>query len=209
MKLKYLRKIHIFKTLYYNFLLFGIKKPKIMVGSNTIFRLSNNVDINICDRLDVDISFDSTAKVKTEFIIKKGGKLEIDGKARLLNGCSLIIEDNAKLKIGNNTYINTNTKISCSNNIEIGSDCAISFDVLIIDNDYHKIYYDNISKPQTKPIMIGNNVWIGARAIILKGVTIGNNSIIAAGTVVTKDVPVNTLVAGNPMQIVKSNVKWE
>ncbi|MDE7192107.1 MAG: sugar O-acetyltransferase, partial [Clostridia bacterium] len=53
------------------------------------------------------------------------------------------------------------------------------------------------------PVKIGNNVWIGAHATILSGVTIGDNAIIAAGAVVTKDVPQNTVVAGVPAKIIK------
>ena len=59
-----------------------------------------------------------------------------------------------------------------------------------------------------KPVVIGDRVWIGQGAVILKGVTIGNGAIIAAGSVVTKDVPPNTMVAGNPAVVKKENVKW-
>ena len=59
------------------------------------------------------------------------------------------------------------------------------------------------------PIHIGNHVWVGVRAIILKGVTIGDGAIIAAGSVVTRDVPANTLVGGVPAKIIKDNISWE
>jgi len=56
---------------------------------------------------------------------------------------------------------------------------------------------------KTAPVKIGDNVWIGMNAVILKGVTIGDNSVVAAGAVVTKSVPANTIVAGNPAVTVK------
>jgi acetyltransferase-like isoleucine patch superfamily enzyme len=60
----------------------------------------------------------------------------------------------------------------------------------------------------TQPIIIGNHVWVGMNATILKGVTIGDGAIIAAGSIVTKDVKANTLVGGVPARILKENVEW-
>lgn len=64
-------------------------------------------------------------------------------------------------------------------------------------------------KEKSAPIHIGNHVWIGARATILKGVTIGDGAVVAAGAVVNKDVPPNTLVGGVPARIIKENISWE
>lgn len=66
-------------------------------------------------------------------------------------------------------------------------------------------------KPEkmTAPINIGNHVWIGLRAIILKGVTIGDGAVIAAGAVVTNNVPANSVVAGVPARVMSENVNWE
>jgi acetyltransferase-like isoleucine patch superfamily enzyme len=100
-----------------------------------------------------------------------------------------------------------NASISCFEHITIGSDVLISEQVLIRDSDDHQIL--NQSKNGTKPIQIGNHVWIGMRAAILKGVTIGDGGIVAAGSVVTFDVPANSLVGGVPANIIKENIRWK
>ena len=83
----------------------------------------------------------------------------------------------------------------------IGSGCIIT------DTDSHPIRWqdrlDNPNSTVSKPIVIEDNVFIGARSIILKGVTIGFGSVVGAGSVVSKDVPKNVIVCGNPAKIVK------
>lgn len=83
--------------------------------------------------------------------------------------------------------------------IYIGDCTVISENVIIRDCDNHNISDNDYVK--TKPIHIGNHVWIGMRATILKGVTIGDGAIVAAGAVVTKDVPPKTLVGGIPQKL--------
>ncbi len=92
----------------------------------------------------------------------------------------------------------------CKDNVTIGSDCAISWDVTIMDTDYHSIEGNS----DTASVTIGNKVWIGCKATILKGVTIGDGAVIAAGALVTRDVPPNSVVAGVPAKVVKSNIHW-
>ena len=65
-----------------------------------------------------------------------------------------------------------------------------------------------MGKCNTDEVIIGNNVWIGARVTILKGVRIGDGAVIAAGTIVNKDVPARALAAGNPMHLICDNVEW-
>ena len=78
--------------------------------------------------------------------------------------------------------------------------------VVIRDYDGHTI--DLPGYEIAKPIHIGEHVWIGNRAIILKGVTIGDGAIVAAGALVTGDVPAHTIVAGVPARIIKENINW-
>ena len=127
------------------------------------------------------------------------------GCFRTYGGTYISVAPCAKLTLGSG-FINNNSKISCFKEVIIGEDVKISEDVLIRDSDNHTIIG---GKEKTAPIHIGNHVWIGVRAVILKGVTIGDGAIIAAGAVVTKDVPANTLVGGVPAKIIKENISWE
>lgn len=115
-------------------------------------------------------------------------------------------EDKAKLIIGQGTNIGDRTEIHVGTSISIGRDCAISWDVCILDRDYHEF---NSKREEKASVIIGNNVWIGCRATILKGVTIGDGAVVAAGSVVTKDVPANCCVGGNPAKVIKENITWK
>lgn len=114
------------------------------------------------------------------------------------------IYDAPVLKIGNNTILGYGINISVAKEVTIGDNCMISGSCLIMDNDDHPINPSKrllklpVEKEDAKPVRIGNNVWIGAYATILKGVTIGDNSIIATHSFVTKDVLANCIYAGNP-----------
>jgi acetyltransferase-like isoleucine patch superfamily enzyme len=110
----------------------------------------------------------------------------------------------AQIAIGDYTSLNIRADISAQERISIGSRCAIGWDVLIIDGDWHSID----DRPISAPITIGDDVWIGARVTVLKGVTIGNGAVIGAGSVVTSDVPPAALAAGNPARVTREHVTW-
>jgi acetyltransferase-like isoleucine patch superfamily enzyme len=87
----------------------------------------------------------------------------------------------------------------CHKRIEIGENCQIAYDTVIMDTDEHPISGGN--GPQA--VLIGNNVWIGTRAIVLKGVTIGDGAVIGAGAIVTRDVPARTVAVGQPARVIR------
>jgi acetyltransferase-like isoleucine patch superfamily enzyme len=136
----------------------------------------------------------------------KGSNIFIGEKVLLYHEVAFYLDSSeASISIGDQTYINRRTEIKCQNKVTIGRACAISWDVVIMDTDYHSIN----GKSTTSPVHIGDNVWIGCKSIILKGVCIGDGAIIAAGSVVTKDVPPNTLVGGNPAKLLNERVTWQ
>jgi acetyltransferase-like isoleucine patch superfamily enzyme len=111
----------------------------------------------------------------------------------------------AKIILGDRCGI-SGAVIGAINQIEIGNDAMIGANSIITDHDWHNISPSDRRKPShtSKPVKIGNNVWIGINSIILKGVTIGDNSVIGANSVVTKSIPSNVIAAGNPCKVIKS-----
>jgi len=112
---------------------------------------------------------------------------------------------NTTIKIGDNVGISGST-ITALKRIEIGNNVLVGSGCIITDNDAHSINFeeriiDAGLKPN--PVVIGDNVFIGARTLILKGVHIGNNAVIGAGSVVTKDIAPFEIVAGNPAKLIK------
>ena len=136
----------------------------------------------------------------------ENSKLVIEKNFDVFYDGDIICFKNSTLKIGGG-FCNSNIKIRCTEKMEIGFDVSISHDVTIMDSDAHNIEREDYIS--TKPIKIGNHVWIGSRAMVLKGVTIGDGAVIAAGAVVTKDVPANSMAAGNPAKIIKENIRWK
>lgn len=119
-----------------------------------------------------------------------GGSIFLMGRLHTESGCLISSRNNGKLIIGNRVYLNHNTMIVCRNSIEIGSGTTVGPNVLIYDHDHD---LQNQGSICSVPVSIGENVWIGGGAIILKGVNIGDNSVVAAGAIVTKDVPPDTI----------------
>lgn len=147
-------------------------------------------------------------KNTSELILASNSELFVEGYVSLYQGASIYVAPDAKLIIKKNSFLNTNTVVNCFLHIEIGEGCAISDDVRIHDSDNHSIYMDGHEKVNTKPVIIGNHVWIGKSSIIMKGVTIGDGAVIAAGSVVVHDVPPYTLFGGNPAKLIRENVSW-
>lgn len=90
--------------------------------------------------------------------------------------------------------------------IEIGEGTILGAGAMVLDNDFHSPEgewgWATEHRTGAKPIHIGRGVFIGARAIVLKGVTIGDRAVLGAGAVVTKDVPAHGVAAGNPARII-------
>jgi len=141
----------------------------------------------------------------SEFKLLQDSSLMLEGNFTIYSGCTISVNPGAKMILGSG-FINNYATIDCFQEISIGANVAISTGVTIRDSDNHSINGNEII---TLPIKIGNHVWIGLNATILKGVTIGDGAVVAAGAVVTKNVPPKTLVGGVPAKVMKENIEWQ
>ena len=133
-------------------------------------------------------------------VINLGGSIRVEN-CTFYPGVRFECWRNASIVIGNGTYLNRNVLIVAAEEVSIGRDCMISWDVIIMDTDQHGV---GGAAAVSRPVRIGDRVWIGCRAIILKGVTIGDDAVVAAGAIVTKDVPAGAVVASEAARVMRA-----
>lgn len=130
-----------------------------------------------------------------------------ENTAGIVHETVLIAGDGAVLSIGNDVGM-SGVILDARNSISIGDRCLLGANCAILTTNYHALdpvarRFYKADTVQTAPVTLEDDVWIGANALILKGVTVGAASIVGAGSVVTKSVPPGVVVAGNPARIVK------
>lgn len=108
----------------------------------------------------------------------------------------------ATLTIGDDTFVNNGTTLSASCAITIGNRVNIAPHCTLIDNDFHAVDQRDAA-PKMAPITLEDDVWLGTRVTVLKGVTIGRGSVIASGAVVTKDIPPGVIAGGVPAKVIR------
>jgi acetyltransferase-like isoleucine patch superfamily enzyme len=152
-------------------------------------------------RLDATFPFYVMGKIK---ILKRYGTIQIGKHTRIWKGVKFSAYGNNESQgphiiIGRECSIGDRTEIHAAKEVLIGNRVIIAWDCVVMDRDYHPVYGEVES---VKPVLIEDGVWIGCRAIILKGIKIGQNAIIGAGSVVANDIPEDAIAVGNPARIV-------
>ena len=150
--------------------------------------------------------------------VGKGVRLGRNVRIDVMDGASLIINENVQiesrcqlvshghLSIGPNSFVGMGSVIAATEAIYIGSDALIAAHVTVRDQDHRSDRLDIPYRLQgllSKPIVIGDNVWLGANVAVLKGVTIGDGAIVGANSVVTKSVEEYSVVGGAPARLIK------
>jgi acetyltransferase-like isoleucine patch superfamily enzyme len=134
-------------------------------------------------------------------------RLRLDGLAFVGPGCSLEVREGATLELGRWSWVGHGCKIrSHEGTVSIGRECVIADRVMLIDFDHGMVEVDRPIRLQgiyKRDVRVGNNVWIGYGACILRGVTVGDNAVIGTNAVVTRDVPANAVVAGVPARLLR------
>ena len=201
-------KIDYIKKIYYNRFSKHIKKDsncELVPFVGSYFAFEENSELILTGNFRTNFRCNSKYENSTLVRLDKDSKIIVNGKFSIFYGGDICCFKDSCLELGSG-FCNSNVKIRCAKSIKIGNNVKISHDVTIMDTDAHSIEYEGYE--QTKPIVIGDNVWIGTRVTILKGVRIGNGAIIGAGSVVTRDIPENCIAVGVPARIIRENVSW-
>lgn len=141
-------------------------------------------------------------------IISNHGTMNIGSRVQLVSTAAkleLVAMEGGTLDIGERTLVNYGGSIAAAQSIRIGARCLIGTHAIIMDNDFHRIEPERRYEwPESRPIVIEDNVWLGARVIVLGGVTIGEGSCIGAGSLVIGDIPPRSLAAGVPAKVIRT-----
>lgn len=144
-------------------------------------------------------------------LVGNDSKIIIEDKVRFMGPCKIIMGSNSTLIIKRNAGIRGVEFNLNGAKIEVGELCMFSYNIVLRNHDSHKIMNatnGEILNPP-KDIILGNHVWIGQKATILKGCHIGNNSVIGFGAVVTKSCNDGSVMVGCPAQVVKEGITWD
>ena len=209
--------LDLFKTLYINFKYFQFKeamKLPIYIYPHTIIEKAEG-KICILDNITPGmVKFGKHGKGnRLHSIWLVSGTIILHGGCYFGSGIKLSVGDNATINIGKRVSVTGDTSIICKNNITIGDDCIISWDVLVMDTDFHNIK-DKEERiiNHSVPIRIGEKVWISCRCSILKGAFIRNGCIVACGSTVTKgNMFENSIISenGGHVKTIRQSVTWE
>jgi len=139
-------------------------------------------------------------------IVANAGTLRIGRRVKLVGRpvpIELVALSGAELTIGDSTSINRGVSICAKRSIRIGKNCGIGNDCLIFDTDFHAPGDTGRVVSDAAPVTIGDNVWLAARVVVLKGVTIGDGAVVCAGSVVATNVAPFTMVGGVPARLIR------
>lgn len=216
--IKFLRKLNI-KTIYFNFKYLPVKKaikfPFLISKNVFLLKTEGEIILNGAIRTGmVQLGYGKVGifdRKRERSIWQIEGTVIFNGSAYLGHGTRISVGNSGVLNFGSGFRITAASTIISHNNITFGRDCLISWDCLIMDTDFHKIYNDkNEIINLSKAIVIGHNVWVGCRSTILKGSKISNNSIIGCNSQINKDISDQSgIFGGNPLRHLKGNVRWE
>lgn len=191
-----------------------LRKSTLKIKKNCSI-LFNEADIN---KSSIKISGRSHAQISGELY---NCSIEINGSTNnllietdcILRNLTLVIKGNhCKITIKRQTGCNGGCIICMgrANYVHIGESCMLANNIDIWASDTHPIFNDNHELiNHSKPIEIGNHVWLGRHTKVLKGVTIGDGAIIGMGSIITKNIPPNSLNVGIPSKCIRRDITWD
>lgn len=204
------------KSIYVNFrvlpFLQAVRLPIIVSRKTKLQSLSGEVHLEKVKTGMIRIGFGNIEMLDYRYqrtLLFLEGSITFKGKCKIGMGSRLMVT--GSLELGENFLISGDGTIICNKKIIIGNNSQMAWESIIMDTDHHQIYDENgVCINEDKEVVLGDNVWIGARSFILKGSRVNDGCIVGANTTITKSyAEKKAIIAGNPARIVKQLVNWK
>jgi len=199
-----LRRVSVLRTLYYSARFRG----RFLVARRARVVLDRSARVEFGPRGFLLLGFHHDSPLPALLNMGRSTRMVVTGTVQVWKGSQVHVLRGGCLEFGDKIILNEGSRVTCCHSVRFGNGSGLSWDVSLLDTDLHPIRLGGAWKAQDAPVVVGDHVMVGTRALVLKGVTLGNGSIVAAGAVVTSDVPPRCLVAGNPARVVREGVDW-
>lgn len=203
--------INPFKFIRWNFLSKNVVRDKrkyIITNWGSVINIPKTARVILHSHLLLNTPKYKHSNEEAYLLLRDGAQLTINGIVKLASRSTIQVQKDSKLAIGK-AYINHEASIIIGCDCTIGNGILISRNVKIFDSDFHKVLDEyGVQKNNPKPMRIGDHVWIGLGAIILRGSQIGDGAVVSAGSVVMGKIKAGTNAIGNPARSF-SKIKWE
>ena len=218
---KTLSKVNPWKTVYFNLHYFpmkiAIRMPFFIYWRSELYKLKGRIVIDTSVRTGM-VKFGAHGLGTQDLLYSRTmfqlyGTLVVKGNACIGRGSKISVGREAQLILGENFMITGDSQIICHKKICFGNDCLLSWDILIMDTDFHDVLDTNGNKTNMpRPISIGNHVWIGCKTVILKGVSLTDDTIVSANSTITRSFgEPNCIIGGHAQtaEVLRHSVRWE
>jgi acetyltransferase-like isoleucine patch superfamily enzyme len=210
-KIKKLISISIFQFFYYNFFCKQVVRDKgcyIIPRRWTVIELHKKAKLVLHGNLLLNTNKYPHSRAECYLRLRSGAEMIVTGNVNMFYGTTIEVHTNGNLTMGQ-CHINTGAVIICAYKMRIGSGVLIARLVHIMDSDTHHVFDENGNKINIpKEVIIGDNVWLGVKSTIMRGVKIGEGSIVSANSVVVNRVKEHLLVAGSPARVFSEVKSW-
>ena len=204
----HLTPINVIRLFKYNRIRDIIDDRFFVFAGRTVARIDKSSKISLNGRFTIGNTRVKGSKLETRLIIEKGSSLKTHGNVGVFYGSDVEVFRGASLEIGGGFETNINFTLICGDHITIGNDVKVGRNVTIRDNNGGH-YLNTPGYKNSRPVIIGNKVWLCEGCTIMPGVKIGDGAIIGAHALVVSNVPAHSLVMGNPAQIIDEDVLWK
>ena len=185
-----------------------LKRHFLLPTPHCVIEISKSANIKLNGVLTLGIKRIKYSKLEARLLVEEGATLEVEDDLNIGYGADIEVFKGATLKFGGKSGTNINCTIICADRIEIGEDVYMGRNVTIRDNNGGH-YINRQGYKNTRPVVIGDKVWLCDGCTIMSGVKIGAGAIIGAYSFVVNNVPPNTMVLGNPARVVDEDILWK
>ena len=151
--------------------------------------------------------FGADCDIRPGLLIGMGEAASVVFGSKCVLDRDLTIECTGTLQVGSRTIFGHHCTLAARESVVIGDDCLIAEMVSIRDHNHRFDQLPDIPIREQgfecRPVRIGNNVWLGGKVTVVRGITIGDNAVIGANSVVTRDIPANAVAAGAPARVLR------